>query len=230
MKKAKLEVEVVEKLYKQTGKIKEVCSILGTSTLTLCRFMDENGIKRKKPFDPKSVSKEQLLEDYRQLNNLSKIATKYGISKNTVRRMFYEKGISVNLKLSPKRFVNLIRYLTDKGLNSFEIAEQLGISPGHLNEIAKDHGVKLIRRYHKGFITTHNGYRKTKDVSSDDADSKGYVYEHRAVLAKALNIDAIPKDYVVHHINGDKTDNSPDNLEMMTRSDHSKLHRHANKI
>ena len=32
------------------------------------------------------------------------------------------------------------------------------------------------------------------------------------------------RDEVVHHINGNKTDNRPDNLQVMTASEHKKLH------
>ena len=35
----------------------------------------------------------------------------------------------------------------------------------------------------------------------------------------------IPKDHVIHHKNGDKLNNSLENLECLIRSDHSRLHR-----
>lgn len=47
--------------------------------------------------------------------------------------------------------------------------------------------------------------------------------EHRIVMHQ---IDPQPNEseLVVHHINGDKSDNSPGNLVWMTQSEHSRLH------
>ena len=40
-----------------------------------------------------------------------------------------------------------------------------------------------------------------------------------------LNGKEIPEGYVVHHINGDRTDDAPENLELMTKEQHASLHR-----
>lgn len=62
-----------------------------------------------------------------------------------------------------------------------------------------------------------NGYVRIR------IDNKEYD-EHRYIMAKELGAQ-IDKDIVVHHINGDKTDNSKENLQLLTRSEHSSLHR-----
>jgi len=46
--------------------------------------------------------------------------------------------------------------------------------------------------------------------------------EHRFVWQKAYGV--IPKGYIIHHIDGNKRNNKLDNLQMMTQSDHVKLH------
>ena len=47
--------------------------------------------------------------------------------------------------------------------------------------------------------------------------------EHRAVIEDLLGIK-LDKNQVVHHINGDKKDNRPENLQVMDWREHSRLH------
>lgn len=58
-----------------------------------------------------------------------------------------------------------------------------------------------------------NGYNK-----------KGNVKEHRFIVEQHLG-RKLKQNEIVHHINGNKKDNRIGNLQVMTRSEHSKLHR-----
>ncbi|MBU0598819.1 HNH endonuclease [Patescibacteria group bacterium] len=60
----------------------------------------------------------------------------------------------------------------------------------------------------------------------------GYVDEHRFIASNFLG-RILTNDEVVHHINGNTDDNGPENLQVMSKMEHLKLHkpdRHAGQI
>ena len=56
-----------------------------------------------------------------------------------------------------------------------------------------------------------------------------YIFEHRLVMEKFLGRQ-LSKTEVVHHANGNRLDNRPENLQIMSLSEHAKLHRLGTKI
>lgn len=55
------------------------------------------------------------------------------------------------------------------------------------------------------------------------AHKDGYVSLHRLVVEKEIG-RYLSADEVVHHIDGDPSNNEPENLEVMTQSEHARLH------
>ena len=70
-----------------------------------------------------------------------------------------------------------------------------------------------------GGIHWDRGYRMLYRPGHSLADSLGYVYEHRLVMEEYLFEGAI-----VHHRNGIKHDNRQENLEVITRAEHNRVH------
>jgi len=66
---------------------------------------------------------------------------------------------------------------------------------------------------HRPYLNQQNGYMLVWVPDYEFAPKSGIMLEHRYVMSKLLG-RALFKDETVHHKNGDKTDNRPENLEL----------------
>lgn len=104
--------------------------------------------------------------------------------------------------------LQLLHYLSQQGLEK----------PKH------NGGVMFGDKPHnwKGGRFKREGYVFVLSRDHPFADAQGYVREHRLVMEKFLG-RIIPRELVVHHINGIKTDNRIENLQLLTQKEHRRL-------
>ena len=95
------------------------------------------------------------------------------------------------------------------------IPPQIGRKPG-------------ARNRSRATVITSQGYVDVFEPKHPCARKSGYVLEHRLVMAKHLG-RPIKRGECVHHLNEDKTDNRIENLEIMGRGEHTRLHWHGKK-
>jgi len=101
-------------------------------------------------------------------------------------------------------------------LNSGEYVELLQLKVGDSLKIMNSYKRKMYNKKESSFYP----YKQLEGSQP--------FFEHRQIAAFFNNCD-IPRGYVVHHKDFNSSNNSPENLEIMTRVDHDKLHGEAIK-
>jgi hypothetical protein len=113
-------------------------------------------------------------------------------------------------------------------------AKELGCIVEQLPDNRGKHGMVPMAsdnyRWNKGKLLTKDGYVLVRIGKSHPlADQNGYIKEHLLVVISSRSpgawlLEHGKCNWVVHHKNGDRTDNRIENLEVIKAGDHNKIH------
>lgn len=143
-----------------------------------------------------------------------------------------------NARLLAAHKDEIIRAYPDERLD--DIAARYDVGRDAITQMLRSNGIAIRPRgaferlygdanpaFKNGSFITTEGYRRVLLAPDDPmvsmADRKRYVLEHRLVMARLINrpLDA---NETVHHIDGDRLNNDPSNLQLRTGQHGNRIH------
>lgn len=95
-------------------------------------------------------------------------------------------------------------------------ARTIGLCPAHYQQVRLGQELRPLK-IPSGQYVNNQGYVLLYKPGHPDATKSGWVMEHRYVMAEMIG-RSLYRDETVHHINGIRSDNRPENLELWSSS------------
>lgn len=216
--------------------VAQIAEILGRGHNTVLRFMARKGLRTRRAQDPQwrrrfdNSTSEQIASRYAAGESSSSLAQQYQCSvwaiREAVRRLdgaILPRGNRYRAFSDTERQQLIDRW--ERGESQAAIASAMHSSQATIGRVLASMGYRKEHRrpvgerhgsWRGGRFVVH-GYVHVRVERSGPFGSMcnrmGYVLEHRLIVAESIG-RPLRRSETVHHINGNKTDNRIENLEL----------------
>ncbi len=225
--------EDIVKRYQAGESLAQIGRSYGTKYETIGKYLKEWGIPIQTYIKRKVTPAQEITICNRYANGESPklLAEEFGMHVFTIRNIVEANGGEINPKGQQyRRFtveeLETMRHMRDQGDSQNAIAVALGTSQITVSRVMRENGIvpnhvgHLSGEKHgswNGGAHMNGEYREIwldpSDPMASMGNRQGYIMEHRLVLARKLG-RPLKSHETVHHINGDKLDNRPENLQV----------------
>jgi len=144
------------------------------------------------------------------------VAQKHGIGFTRARQEILRAGVKLRTRAEGIALAawKISRALTGKTRPAF--------THGHIEKLRRS-------ALERGDMLARGTTRRTRGYVGITRGANKYRNEHRLIMEQRIG-RKLSFNEVVHHRDGNKHNNNPDNLEVMSRAEHTRLHRHLAKF
>jgi transposase-like protein len=210
--------------------LKAVADAFGCTDGHVLRILHARGVQMRPARRPVARSRftpeqeSEMAERYADGATCAALAREHGCSVNPIRRVLIEQGVyegprfrrGAGYTRAQKRQM-AERY--EAGASIAAIAKEFGSNGNTVWKILTHSGVEMRdNAWRGGRVKATGGYIAVAADRDDPlavamANVTGYVLEHRLVMAHSLG-RPLTRSETVHHVNGRRTDNRPENLQL----------------